>query len=50
MENNLAKGQVFKGDGVKHLIRMMKKKVSQVFLMMIDFTQEINIGAYISKQ
>lgn len=48
--NNLAKAQIFKGDGAEHLFRLLDRKVSQALVLCIKLTNQVNIGAYISKE
>jgi len=47
-DNNLAKAQIFKGDGAFHLINLLKKQDICTAIFMLKITKEINIGAYIT--
>jgi hypothetical protein len=48
-DNNLAKSQIFKGDGWFHLHNIVKREFSPVFSLLNKLTKELNIGAYIAK-
>ena len=48
--NNLAKAQIFKGIGAEHLFRLLDRKVSLMLILCIKLTNQVNIGAFISKE
>lgn len=48
-DNNLAKSQIFKGDGSLHLIKLLNKQNITAGIFMLKITKEINIGSYITR-
>ena len=48
VDNNLAKAQVFKGDGAFHLLNLLNRQDVTTAIFMNKMTAEINIGAYIT--
>lgn len=49
-DNNIAKGQIFKGDGAYHLQSLLQRHDLPTMNFMLKITtEEINIGAYISR-
>lgn len=49
LKNNLCKAQVFKGDGIFHLLNLINNDCSQAIVMLDKLTVEDNIGSFISK-
>lgn len=48
VDNNLAKAQIFKGDGSFHLLNLLRRQDITTIIFMNKMTSEINIGAYIA--
>lgn len=48
-ENNAAKTQIFKGNGLWHLKRLILKFDINTILFLLDLADEINIGVYFSR-
>ena len=47
--NNLGKAQIFKGDGCFHLLNLVRRNNTQCIILLIQLTEELNIGAFVSK-